>query len=44
MRFLSNFGCKIIFVRFVIFGHQQDSNWKHWSRDLSVQVAYKLIN
>ena len=26
MRFLSNFGCKIIFMRSVDFWHQQDSN------------------
>ena len=26
MRFLSNFGCKIMFMCFVNFGHQQDSN------------------
>ena len=44
MRFLSNFGCKIIFMRSVNFCYQQDSNSlfkrKHWSRDLLVQVAY----
>ena len=44
MRFLSNFGCKIIFMPSVNFWHQQDSNLlfkrKHWSRDLLVQVAY----
>ena len=45
MRFLSNFGCKIIFVCSNDFWHQQDSNslFKgHWSRDLLVQVAYWL--
>ena len=26
MRFLSNFGCKIIFMRSVNFWHQKDSN------------------
>ena len=26
MRYLSNFGCKIIFMRAVNFWHQQDSN------------------
>ena len=25
MRFLSNFGCKIVFMRYVNFCHQQDS-------------------
>ena len=26
MRFLSNFGCKLILMRYVNFWHQQDSN------------------
>ena len=44
MRYLSNFGCKIIFKGSVTFFHQQDSKSlflrKRWSRDLLVQVAY----
>ena len=42
MRFLSNFGCKIIFTCSVSFWHQHDFNSlyrKHWSRDQLVQVA-----
>ena len=44
MRFLSNFGYKIIFMSSVKFWQQQDYNslFKHWSRDLLVQVAYNL--
>ena len=43
MRFLSNAGCKIIFMCSVNFWHQQDYNstqGKHWSHDLLVQEAY----
>ena len=43
MCFLSNLGCKIIFLCSVNFWHQQDSNSllkEHWSRDFLVQIAY----
>ena len=47
MRYLSNFGCKIIFKSSGTFFHQQDSKSlflrKCWSRDLLVQVAYGTI-
>ena len=46
MRFLSNFGCKIIFMRSVNFWHQKNPTRcllkEHRSRDLLVQVAYSL--
>ena len=47
MRFLSNFGCKIIFMCSVNFCHQQDSNSSfkgHWSRNLLVQLAYSTTS
>ena len=47
MRFLSNFGCKIIFMCYINFWHQQVYNSLHWSHDLLVQEAYydwKLIS
>ena len=45
MRFLSNFGCEIIFMCFVNFWHQQDSNSLFKGsisreRGFLVQVAY----
>ena len=43
MRFLSNFGCKIIFMCSVYFWIQLIVR-KHWSRDLFMQVAICLVN
>ena len=39
-RFLSNFGCKIIFMCFVNFWHQQDSNSFFKGNIGHVQVAH----
>ena len=40
MRFLSNFGCKMILICSVDLLHRR----KHWSGDLLVQVAYTLMS
>ena len=44
MRFLSNFGCKIIVMRSVNFWQDYNSLFTGsiWSRDLLVQVAYSI--
>ena len=45
MRFLSNFGCKIIFMRSVNFWHRQDSNllFKGSIGHVTSQVAYSVL-
>ena len=45
MRFLSNFGCKIIFMRPVNFWHRQDSNllFKGSIGHVTSQVAYSVL-
>ena len=44
MRFLSTFGCKIIFMRSVNFWHRQDSNllFKGSIGHVTSQVAYSV--
>ena len=45
MRFLSNFGCKIIFMRSVNFWHRQDSNllFKGSIGHVTSEVAYSVL-
>ena len=45
MRFLSNFGCKIIFMRSVNFRHRQDSNllFKGSIGHVTSQVTYSVL-
>ena len=45
MRFLSNFGCKIIFMRSFNFWHRQDSNssFKGSIGHVTSQMAYSVL-